>query len=305
MSDSIPTAVKDQLRREVGFGCPIRNCRSPFLTFHHFDPPRRIRQHNNPDGMIALCWHHHQEAEGGNLSKGELRALKRSSYAHEDVKASFPWFKRHFLVRLGGCYAGSSRGDVVTVLAVDGKPAVQLQRGDEGLLALSLELPIPKTRSVLRIENNVLRCAPNVLHRLRADARATSVTVWFADKRTGLDLKFARITPEQLQRRLDDDRARAWPADLPLPVDDGSIMTNPAGYSARKWAEANAMDDEHLISILDINNLRLETHYGLLEIKEGVSEQLQFCSAFDSRVAFNVGAGHGAFALGAHFSAPS
>lgn len=37
MSDKGKNETIAILRREVGFGCPV--CRSPFLTWHHFDPP--------------------------------------------------------------------------------------------------------------------------------------------------------------------------------------------------------------------------------------------------------------------------
>ena len=44
---AIPDLVKVTLRTEVGYGCPI--CRSPFLTWHHFDPPYSVRPHNDPE----------------------------------------------------------------------------------------------------------------------------------------------------------------------------------------------------------------------------------------------------------------
>jgi hypothetical protein len=62
--EAIPEHVKEKLRTEVGYGCPI--CRSPFLTWHHFDPPYRVRPHNDPEGMIALCREHSDEADNDN-----------------------------------------------------------------------------------------------------------------------------------------------------------------------------------------------------------------------------------------------
>ena len=53
MSDKGKSAAIRTLRREVGFGCPV--CRSPFLTWHHFDPPYHVEEHWRHEGMIALC----------------------------------------------------------------------------------------------------------------------------------------------------------------------------------------------------------------------------------------------------------
>src|SRR5690349_17637133 len=102
-----PAGVRRTLRTEVGFGCPIADCRKPFLTWHHFDPPWRERQHHDPAGMIALCREHHDAAEK-LFSKDELRALKQAGLSVEDVKARFPWAKRSILVRLGGVYCGGT-----------------------------------------------------------------------------------------------------------------------------------------------------------------------------------------------------
>jgi len=53
-----PAAVRRELRREVGFGCPIPDCGIPYLTWHHFDPEWRVEEHHRPEGMIALCLTH-------------------------------------------------------------------------------------------------------------------------------------------------------------------------------------------------------------------------------------------------------
>jgi hypothetical protein len=71
-----PLAARQQLRREVNFGCPYPGCGSPYLTYHHFDPPRRVRLHHEPAGMIALCWLHHQSAESGAITVAQLREMQ-------------------------------------------------------------------------------------------------------------------------------------------------------------------------------------------------------------------------------------
>jgi hypothetical protein len=73
-------SVKKILRQEVHFGCPIENCGSPYLSFHHFDPPWRLRQHHEPGGMIALCLEHHIRADRNAYSIQQLKEMKRSPF---------------------------------------------------------------------------------------------------------------------------------------------------------------------------------------------------------------------------------
>lgn len=39
MTRNIPKDVRKILRKEVYFGCPIKDCGSPYLSYHHFNPP--------------------------------------------------------------------------------------------------------------------------------------------------------------------------------------------------------------------------------------------------------------------------
>ena len=52
-----PIAVRRQLAEEVGFGCPIEGWGSPYLMWHHFDPPWRVREHHDPVGMRQMIDH--------------------------------------------------------------------------------------------------------------------------------------------------------------------------------------------------------------------------------------------------------
>ncbi|WP_290437550.1 HNH endonuclease signature motif containing protein [Aeromonas caviae] len=69
---SIPKKVKEILREEVGFGCPVKDCGNPYLEYHHFDPPIHIGPHNDPKGMIALCAQHHKKADGNAYTVEQL-----------------------------------------------------------------------------------------------------------------------------------------------------------------------------------------------------------------------------------------
>src|SRR5208282_2478320 len=99
-----PEKVKHLLRKEVGFGCPARDCRKPFLSYHHFDPPWHVKHHHDPEGMIALCVEHHRMADLGVYSTADLKAMKKSGLAVESVKAKFEWARPGHLIRMGGFY---------------------------------------------------------------------------------------------------------------------------------------------------------------------------------------------------------
>lgn len=106
MNRKPPNKVIRQLRQEVGFCCPGLKesgepCGSPLLTWHHFDPPWRERQHHDPAGMIALCSNCHGQAD--LLTKEQLRKIKDAGRERAATIAHrFAWRRRKLLVVLGG-----------------------------------------------------------------------------------------------------------------------------------------------------------------------------------------------------------
>lgn len=82
-----PPDVREALRKEVGFGCPI--CRSPFLTYHHFNPPWREKEHHEPKGMIALCAKHHDSADRNTYSVEYLDRLKKGTIPLQRSRSFF------------------------------------------------------------------------------------------------------------------------------------------------------------------------------------------------------------------------
>ena len=79
MDRTPPMEVRKLLRREVGFGCPVLNCGNPYLSWHHFGPPWREKQHHDPNGMIALCVEHHAKADAGTYTKEQLHSYKQQA----------------------------------------------------------------------------------------------------------------------------------------------------------------------------------------------------------------------------------
>jgi hypothetical protein len=97
-----PDKIKKFLRAEVGFGCPIEGCGSPYLTYHHFDPPQRDRVHNEPTGMVALCRQHHDAAEGGAYTVDQIRALKsEGAERNKKIEGNFQWRRQQLIVHVG------------------------------------------------------------------------------------------------------------------------------------------------------------------------------------------------------------
>jgi hypothetical protein len=98
--------IKQLLRREINFGCPVRfadgsGCGSPILTFHHFDPPwARIFVHR-PEEMIALCPQHHAQADGGLWSKAQLHAFKQSPFVDDAIQVQWPWQPETLVMKVG------------------------------------------------------------------------------------------------------------------------------------------------------------------------------------------------------------
>ncbi len=147
----IPDRVKRQLRSEIGFGCPVEGCGSPYLTYHHFDPPRRVREHNEPAGMIALCRKHHDDAEGGAFTDDQLRTLKVEGIErNRRIAGSFLWRRQQLLIHAGQTLTF----EAVVPLAFNGVPVVSLTRDESGILLLSINMLTTSISPRLRMFEN-------------------------------------------------------------------------------------------------------------------------------------------------------
>jgi len=195
--------VKRLLRQEVAFGCPMPGCRKPFLTYHHFDPPWKVKHHWDPDGIIALCLDHHQEAD--HYTKDRLRKLKQASYSVDDVKGQFPQWEGQFLVRCGGIYVAGSK----SVLQMGGEDIIVLESGVENLLFLSFYLESQDGETVAVMQDNVFDLGPAEPYDVKMTNNKTEIEVWFAERDIGLDVVISRLTDEELNELLETDRGRA------------------------------------------------------------------------------------------------
>jgi len=135
-----------ELRREVGFGCPIPRCVNPYLEYHHFDPPWSVQQHHNPEGMIALCADHHNKADAGAFPTEYLRDLK-SGKGLQALRGRFDWLRRDFVVIMGGAYAAQT----IVPLAYGDRPVISFHRDPDGFLLLNVDMPTASIAPRLRM----------------------------------------------------------------------------------------------------------------------------------------------------------
>jgi hypothetical protein len=130
-----PLSVLRELRREVGFGCPMPGCDSPYLYWHHFDPPWHERQHHDTAGMIALCAEHHAKADAGSFTREQLRGLKARSGV-PDVGGRFDWLRRDLVITVGSNFYF----DTPCIFTYGSVPLIWFTRDIEGHLLLNLDL---------------------------------------------------------------------------------------------------------------------------------------------------------------------
>ncbi len=153
-----PASVRRVLRREVGFGCPAPSdedsnvqCGSPYLKWHHFDPPWRENQHFNPEGMIALCNKHADQADGGAYTKEQLRNFKRSKsiFGDENIQGRFNWLRNKILFIGGGIHIEPQK-----ILVIKGRPIIWFNRDKNGCFLLNIDMWSFTGVKRIKIEDN-------------------------------------------------------------------------------------------------------------------------------------------------------
>lgn len=150
LSRTPPAAVRYTLAKEVGFGCPVPDCASPYLEWHHFDPEWHVLHHHDPAGMIALCHEHHAKAGAGAYTLEQVRSMKSAGSANtEKVAGRFDWLRNDLMLVSGGC----TFHETLLILQIGEEPTVWFSRDDEKLLRLNLNLP-GKHGSRLQMRDN-------------------------------------------------------------------------------------------------------------------------------------------------------
>jgi hypothetical protein len=208
---NIPDRVKKQLRREVGFGCPVEGCGSPYLTYHHFDPPRREHEHNEPVGMVALCRKHHDDAEGGAFTKHQLRALKADgAQRNQRIAGEFLWRRQQLLIHAGQALTF----EAPIPFAFNGIPVVSLTRDETNNLLLSVNMLTTSVMPRLRMFENDWVSVGNPID-IEAPPFGRKLTASYPNG-DEIRIDFRTVNdPDELAAVLPKmTRARDWAADL-------------------------------------------------------------------------------------------
>lgn len=151
MNRKPPKEVREILSREVGRGCPVPGCGSPYLEWHHFDPPWRMSHHQEPKGMIALCSEHHPIADGGAWTVEQLHEFKRKGTKNiSEVRGKFNWLRNKLLLVAGSCFYY----ETLTILEYRGEPSIWLQRDENGYLLLNIRMLSTSKEPRLVMEDN-------------------------------------------------------------------------------------------------------------------------------------------------------
>lgn len=187
--------VKQFLRKEVHYACPVPGCASPLLEWHHFDPKWEDKHHHNHEGMIALCTSCHPKADRGTWTKEELGSFKRNPAPLGLIRETFGWSERSVLYRLGGTYAVDC---VAGVLAVSGQRVLWDERSAEGRLLFSLDFFGQKGKCLLQVRQNCLSVDASSIWDLSLNAGATYLKLWLGERKPGIELQFRRLSVEKL-----------------------------------------------------------------------------------------------------------
>lgn len=149
----------DRLRHEQHFVCAVPGCASPYLYWHHFDPPWREAPHHNPDGMVGLCGEHHAKADAGAFTREQLREFKQSASADPaGVSGAFDWLRRDLVLVAGGiCFVNTP-----IAVEVSGRPAIWFRRDDNGYGLLNVRMPQSGPSRRVEITDNFWIATGNV-----------------------------------------------------------------------------------------------------------------------------------------------
>lgn len=204
MNRTPPAHVLKALREEVNYGCPVPNCGSPFLTWHHFDPPWREQQHHKPEGMIALCAKHAQMADAGVYTKAQLRRYKTDPSVKNRITVLWPWEPENIVFLMGG-NVFLKAGPVLTLRGKKIFAATRMQIPGATVkgIAFDLDLTDPHGNPIVSMDKNLLSIRTDGLDDLRFTAGSKRFAILHTSG-LSLAMRFQRYHPCDFQCHLSD-----------------------------------------------------------------------------------------------------
>jgi hypothetical protein len=230
-----PAAIRRQLRQEVGFACPAPDggslCGSPYLTWHHFDPPWREGHSHDVEGMVALCLAHHTRADAGAFTVEQLRAMK-SCRPDEPIRGVFDWRREQLVLRAGAMTAVNAS----VVLQFGEQPAIWFSSDEQGNQLLNLDVCGIDGDLLFSMRGNEWLMVPAV-DDLECPPSGKSLVLRAPSHGVSLNLRFSSVTRDELPQSYVDigtayarEKARA----LENSIEQAEAGGAPADYVARQ-----------------------------------------------------------------------
>jgi hypothetical protein len=192
-----PAEVREILRREVNFGCPVKDCGSPYLQYHHFDPPWNERKHHDPKGMIALCKWHHPEADNRAWTKEQLRTMKNQPYIGTELIGRFNWLRQELIVM-----AGAIVHNPKVILQIGNENVVWMEKDSNGYYRLNMLVRDSVGNVVVEITNNDWIVSSDEVVDVICPPSGKELSISSKDYKTFLAIRFDDVTIDEFRRRL-------------------------------------------------------------------------------------------------------
>ena len=241
----VPIDVRQALRREVKFGCPV--CRRPFLEFHHFDPPwdgPDGEHHFRPNGMIALCPECHRAAAHWTKEKCHKLKSPQNTRLAKPVRGFFDAWANdvQMLVRLGGNYSLGT--DVPIIIGNDA--IFRLSKDAEsGFVQLSFDLRDKCGDAIVQMQENDFVLTPSSVHDLQVTVTKHQLKIWVSRENVGLDLSFRWLTWDKLVETFDKDWRPSAKSKRTKAVFSGMTAGLPAGMKEQFESDMKQSAAEH------------------------------------------------------------
>jgi hypothetical protein len=207
-----PDSVKKALRDEVGFGCPVPGCGSPYLEWHHFNPPWHVQEHHRPEGMIAFCREHHIQADHGAFTVEQIRHFKREAKkTWAQVSGKFNWMRNRLLTVVGGNFFY----ETPVVFQFKEQPIIWFERNEDNYLLLNVIMLTTSDQPRACIRNNEwlsigseadIECPPSAKRLRISYTNGDMVEVKF----------FEFASTAEARRRYEEARFEKWGIEFPV-----------------------------------------------------------------------------------------
>ncbi len=217
--------VKTALRQEVGFCCPVKGCGSPYLTWHHFDPPWRVEHHHRPEGMIALCQEHARKADYGAFTDDQLRELKREGKSRAlEVRGRFDWMRQDLLAAVGGNFYYQTN----VIFEIGTVHCIWFDRDEDSNLLLNFRMPTITECPRAQIDQNFWSVIP-AISEVVCPPSGRLIEVSYGNGDRFRAEFYDAASQEELAARYPTSRVTDWSSSISFPLTVVELWETAAG----------------------------------------------------------------------------